>query len=434
MRRLLSLLVLVLAAATVPAQVNLPQVPGLPPAQLPVAPGALLGAADNTLQSAARLPFDLRVEALLRQYPAEVERDPRGAPVLRSVILALSPSPDALARAQAAGFVVQSDETLDALDERIVTLVAPAGRSTRRALAQLRRLDPEGRYDFDHLYIESAAPPQEARDMSVSAAQPLAPAASASLARIGFVDGGIRRDHPALVSLSIESHGCDGRLIPTAHGTAVASLLAGQSPNFSGAAPGASLYAADVYCGDDAPGGRVDEIARALAWLAVQNVTVMNLSFVGPPNLVLEAVIKRVLARSIVVVAAAGNDGPNAKPLYPAAYAGVIAVTAVDARHKALLEAARGPYIAFAAPGADMVAAGIDPEYQPVRGSSFAAPLVAGLIAARIAAAGSGASNAAILDSLALEAEDLGRKGRDNVYGRGLVAASLRVAPVAGIK
>lgn len=433
MRRLLSLLVVLLGAAPLAAQINLPQLPGVPPIAVPVDPGALPGALGSTVGTATRLPRELRVDALLRRYRGELERDPRGAPVVRSVILALSPAPEAIARAQAAGFVVQRDDALDALGERIVTLLAPRGTTTRRALAQLRRMDNLGSYDFDHLYIESAAPAAAEHATSMS---PVTHAVvPVPTARIGLVDSGIRRDHPALATLSIVTSGCDGKSFPSAHGTAVASLLAGQAPDFAGAAPGAAVLAADVYCGDTAPGGRVGEIARALAWLTAQNVSVMNLSIVGPPNVVLEGVIKRVLARSIVVVAAAGNDGPNAKPLYPAAYAGVIAVTAVDARHKALLECARGPYIAFAAPGADMVAAGVDPDYQRVRGSSFAAPLVAGLIASRLASAGAAATAASIVDALALEAQDLGKKGRDPVYGRGLLADALRVPPeTRGIK
>jgi subtilisin family serine protease len=100
----------------------------------------------------------------------------------------------------------------------------------------------------------------------------------------------------------------------------------------------------------------------------------------------------------------------------------VIAVTAVDARHKALLEAARGRHVRFAAPGADMLAAGLTKDYVPVRGTSFAAPLVAGLIAQRIAA---GDTLTGALTTLGQQARDLGRKGRDEVYGEGLLAEEL---------
>ena len=64
-----------------------------------------------------------------------------------------------------------------------------------------------------------------------------------------------------------------------------------------------------------------------------------------------------VVARGCLVVAAVGNDGPAARPLYPAAWPGVVGVTGVDARGRVLAEAERGVQVKFAAPGADMVAA-----------------------------------------------------------------------------
>ena len=73
----------------------------------------------------------------------------------------------------------------------------------------------------------------------------------------------------------------------------------------------------------------------------------------------------------------------------PASYDGVIGVTAVDAKHHVLIEACRGKQVDFAAPGADMQRGGRGrrPDiYVPVRGTSFAAPLVAGLLAADLKA------------------------------------------------
>jgi hypothetical protein len=393
----------------------LPQLPQLPLPQ----PGSVLGAAAGTLESATRTTArelrDLRVRDVLRRYPREVERDPRGAPIMRSVILALSPSPAALQAAQSAGFTVQGDEALPGIGERIVTLVAPPGFSTRRALNQLRRRDPGGRYDFSHLYFESAERRDAASDSPVAVVDVAVPVNP----RIGLVDSGVEREHPALAAVPIERFGCSGRAVPAAHGTAVASLLVGFAPDFHGAAPGARLFAADAWCGDAGPGGRVEDVVRSLGWLVGERVGVINLSLVGPPNVVLEAVIRRVRVEGILVVAAAGNDGPNAPPLYPAAYDGVIAVTGVDSQRRALLEAARGKHVRFAAPGADVLAASPGAKYAPVRGTSFAAPLVAGMLATHLAA---GETSAESLASLAREALDLGRKGRDDVYGEGLVA------------
>ena len=77
-------------------------------------------------------------------------------------------------------------------------------------------------------------------------------------------------------------------------------------------------------------GGSIDAILGALGWMAREHVPVVNISLVGPPNTLLENVTRAMVARGHLLVAAVGNDGPAAKPLYPAAYPGVIGVTGVD--------------------------------------------------------------------------------------------------------
>ncbi len=199
--------------------------------------------------------------------------------------------------------------------------------------------------------------------------------------------------------------------------------MVGHSADFHGAAPGAELYADDVFCGV-ATGGAVDAVAEALAWLVHERVAVINVSLVGPPNVILEAVVRSVISRGFIIVAAVGNDGPAAPPLYPASYPGVVGVTAVDGRRHVLVEAARGPQVRFAAPGADMVAARSPQGFDAVRGTSFAAPLVACMLAAEMREPDPAAAARAI-SALASRAVDLGAHGLDPVYGYGLVAADL---------
>ncbi|MDX2222939.1 MAG: S8 family serine peptidase, partial [Rhodospirillaceae bacterium] len=150
-----------------------------------------------------------------------------------------------------------------------------------------------------------------------------------------------------------------------------------------------------------------------------------NVSLVGPPNRALETIVAGMVSRGFLVVAAVGNDGPAARPLYPASYPGVIGVTGVNAQGRALVEAARGPQVDFAAPGGDMIAADAATSFASVRGTSFAAPIVAGLLAQRLSAPNP--ENAAhAVRELAAQAEDLGARGRDDVYGAGLVGRTLR--------
>ena len=384
----------------------------------------------------------LRIRGLLRTHRTVLEADPRGAPIVRNEVVALSPTPEALDRARASGFAIGRTRTLDGLDVTIVVLQAPPGMSTRRALQSLRDADPDGTYDFNHVYLESGqvgdaadqapasqkSPPRSV--VAVTAREPslrlaaLDGAGEATGVRVGLIDGGVQRAHPVFAGVAIHEHGCVGGGIPSAHGTAVASLLVGQNNEFHGAAPGAELFAADVYCGL-ATGGALDSVAEAFAWMSRQQVPVINISLVGPANALLEQIIRVVTSRGHIVVAAVGNDGPSAPPLFPAAYPQVVAVTGVDAKQRVLLEAGRGKHVDFAAPGANMSAAGVESTFGIVRGTSFASPLVAGLLARHATAVDKEQSDAAIA-SLISRAKDLGAKGIDKIYGNGLVGDDLR--------
>lgn len=405
-----------------PVQLPLPDLPAPLPAPLP----AVLPAANEALQAPVQTLRQARqagIRILLRDNRDILEADPAGAPLRRAELLAFSPSAAALQAATAAGFELLRRQPLDLLGE-VVVLRAPPGTTTRRALAQLRALDAGGSYDYNHLYLQSGAAASAGVHPGIAATP-----ARADGARIGLIDGGIDPAHPALAHAAVTRSGCQDRALPSAHGTAVASLLVGDAPDFHGAAPGAQLFAADVYCGQ-ATGGAVDELAAAFATLLRQRVTVINISLVGPRNAALEQLIRAVQSRGVLIVAAAGNDGPAAKPLYPAAFPGVVAVTAVDAQRRVLPEACRGAHVQFAAPGAAMLAADAHQGYVTVRGTSFAAPLVTGLLAALQLRPG--ADNQAVVQQLAQGAVDLGRRGRDPLYGFGLVGEELRV-PVEGL-
>lgn len=402
--------------------VRLPNVPVLPTDELNRTVNGVLSTADpQQLRELRRL----RVRELLRTNRAGLEADPRGAAILRSEVVALSPSAEALEQARAEGFNVGRTRALEGLDATIVVLQAPAGMSTRRALQRLRQLDPGGVYDFNHVYLDSGAVGEGAADVpATSAADPGPPAKGV---RVGLIDGGVQRNHPVFRDVAIHEHGCAGGGVPSAHGTAVASLLVGHADHFSGAAVGAELFSADVYCGL-ATGGAVDAVADAFAWLSRERVPVINISLVGPANGLLEQVIRLVVARGHIVVAAVGNDGPGAPPLYPAAYPAVVAVTGVDAHRRVLIEACRGKHVDFAAPGADMAAAGLDAEFALVRGTSFAAPIAAGLFARQLLEPDHARAESAVA-ALTSQAVDLGLRGPDKVYGNGLVGDALRPPP-----
>ena len=437
MRRLVSVL-LIAAASSAAAQLHLPQVP----LQLPKIPSApdLTNAPNTVVRGAQNLLdpgnlLDLRRLAIrerLRQHRDVLESDPAGELIVRGEVVVLSPSAAALDAARAAGFTITSERTL-AGGERMTVLRAPQGLATAEALQRLRSLDAEGQYDFNHIYLPAGGVDASPAGSPAPHAPVAQPQAQSGRSKVGLIDGGVDLRHPALRAADIRTSGCNAAQIPSVHGTAVASLLVGRARGFGGAAQGATLYVSDIYCNSPA-GGTAARIVDALMWMAREQVPVINLSLVGPANRMLEGVLRALIARGHVIVAAVGNDGPASPPLYPAAYPDVIAVTAVDVRKQVLPEAVRGPQVVFAAPGADMaVAASGEKGFSRARGTSFAAPLVAGLLAIGYDAERgmqAGTSRRAI-DALIQEARDLGVPGRDPTYGYGLVGEGLRVDPVA---
>ncbi len=353
-----------------------------------------------------------RLRALIQANPRTLEADRAGDPVRRGEVIAISPSEDLLARAQAAGFRILERQSNEALGLATVALAAPRGKSAEEGLRRLRELDPTGQYDLDHLYEPAGA------GLGPSST-PVAPlrGGGLDLAAIGMVDGGVAAS-PAFAQARIEQRGfAPGGPKPTGHGTAVASLMVGDDGPFQGAARGRGLLAADIYGGQEAAGS-ARAVVSALGWLTERRVKVINMSLVGPPNALLERAVAAAQARGILIVAAVGNDGPAAPPSYPASYPGVIAVTGVDLKDRALPEAGRASHLDFAAPGADMAAALPGRGFGDVRGTSFAAPLVtARLSMARAEGPGAVA---------AVDAEALPGKGP---VGRGVVCGACRIDP-----
>jgi hypothetical protein len=393
-------------AQLLPGGPSLPAMPsvggGLPLPDVSRSLDAVEGAASRLtpeLLAAARLD---RLRDLVRSQPRRLDVDDLGQPVVRGEILAVSPDPASLAAARTAGFSVLRTETDPTLGLSVVALAPPRGLDIRKAVVHLRRADPAGSYDYNHVYLDaglaegSAAPP---------------PATGAPIT-VGLLDGGVDARNAAFAGVAVEQRGFAGAGRASSHGTATASLL--------GAGRGGRIRAADVY-GDGKAGGSASTIVAALGWMAASRTPVVNISLVGPPNAALAAGVRAMIARGHLLVAAVGNDGPAAPPLYPASYPGVIAVTGTDARKKPLPEAGRALHLEFSAQGAGLRAAKPGGGTVAVRGSSFAAPIVAGRLARLLPVPDPVAALTAV-DKLTGAAEDLGASGYDPVFGRGFVA------------
>jgi hypothetical protein len=253
--------------------------------------------------------------------------------------------------------------------------------------------------------------------------------------RVGLIDSGVDMEHPEIRgSVLGYLDAIDGLATPHAHGTSMATAIVAHG-ELQGVAPAAGLIVARAFGGPQATSanGKSFQILTALEWLVQQRARIVNLSFAGPQDRLLSKALSGAKGRGVIAVAAAGNGGSRAAPLYPGADPSVIAVTATDAEDKVFSEANRGGYIAVAAPGVDVLTGEPGGRYAFTSGTSIAAAHVSALVALLL-------EKQPELDTdgvrrvLGDSAADLGSRGRDPVYGAGRIdppAALARVLPVA---
>lgn len=410
------LTVAVIPAAAV-AQIGLPALPSVDVGSTLASVDGLARLDHVPIAEVARALADARIARLAdftRRNRTEIEFDDDRNPAIRGILVATGIDAAAIARAETKGYRVYDRQEIAGLDLSFVRFSVPPGLALKAARKTLAKLVPGAEVGVDHIYFPSGA-------TTVSGVTGLSEAlGSVATPSIGMIDGGVA----AGLGLSgvIEQRGfAEGAPRASAHGTAIASLISGRGP-VRGAAPGAGLLAADVY-GTAPTGGSATAIARALGWMAMRRVPVVTISLVGPDNSLLRAAVRAAQGKGILIVAAVGNDGPAAPPAYPASLPGVLAVTGTDVRERVLPEAGRALHIDFAAPASDMKGAAPGGGLTQLRGTSFAAPLVAARLSAHYHEARISGIEPAVR-ALMAEAKDLGKKGTDPVYGNGLVCGS----------
>lgn len=365
----------------------------------------------------------------VRRAPAPVAAPlPQFRPEILTLDLSEADLDDLLGR----GFTLIESSQVPVLGTVLRRLGPPPGMALSTARELVRGLPSGSTADYNHYYRTEGADVACEGPHCLALAQTGWPPASSRSAgcgpelRIGVIDAGINAEHEtfngARLTVRRES---DPELRESAqlHGTSVAALLVGAPGGRSpGLVPDLPLVAIDAFHRDGSD-ERADAFAlvRALGALADEQVRVANLSLAGPPNDVLKASIARLVAEhGMIVVAAAGNGGPNAAPAYPAAYEDVIAVTAVDQADRIYRRAGRGPHIDLAAPGVDLWTAASISGGRPKSGTSFAAPFVTAA-AARLLQQSPELTPAEVTAALRQATQDLGAPGPDPIFGHGLL-------------
>lgn len=232
------------------------------------------------------------------------------------------------------------------------------------------------------------------------------------------------------------------------HGTYMASLIAGHGHGPGGAdgvigvAPAANILSVRVILEDDEPGFRrfnsearyENVVARGIRYAVDKGADVINMSISKDrPTRQERAAIRYAIAKGVVLVAAAGNDGAGRKDApysYPASLPGVISVAAADrALHKASFSN-RNSLVLVAAPGVDVFGAGPGDQYWVGRGTSQATALVSG-VAALIKAKYPKMTPALVAQALTTSARRRTARQYDPGTGFGVVNAAGALAEAA---
>ena len=320
------------------------------------------------------------------------------------------------------GYLFDRVSELEGLGFLLAEVAAPASFDLSATRAGIYEVIGGDRADVDLNHLYTAGVPAE--DSKLAGLPPRAlltlPNDLSDLTlRIGIIDSSVDQAHVAFSQSSITTRRfVDNETPPDFHGTAIASIIASNDPSALGLAPRAELFAAEVFDQTAEQGEFASTVSliKALNWLVTQEVSVVNISLAGPPNRLLETALARVRERGVLAVAAAGNGGPMAQPMYPAAYPQVVAVTATDERGRAFRLANRGEYVDIAAPGVNIRHAQAGGGYAASSGTSYAVPFVT-VAAARLMQSNSEPS--AMLDALYAGTLDIGAPGRDQIYGYG---------------
>lgn len=317
------------------------------------------------------------------------------------------------------GYAVRASNRLGGLDLVMLTLTIPPSTTPAEAIAEVETLFPGSTAGVNHRFeLDDTAPPPDVG----SSASPRRYAdeligwpetGCAAQTVIGLLDGDVDIDDPVLANARIERRRFVEGATDPRHGTAVASLIVGDTRLL-----GPTLRAATVA---DANGGAgVDAMVRGLDWTVSRGATVVNVALSGPYNKILDRGFEAASDRGVSIVAAVGNEGPDHPPRYPAAFADVIAVTAVGADGRVLPQAVRGDHVTLAAPGVDVWVDAGGGRYET--GTSFSTAFVTAALATSADPEGFSAT-------LVGRTLDLSDDGPDPIFGHGLLQVGESCTP-----
>ena len=265
---------------------------------------------------------------------------------------------------------------------------------------------------------------------------------------IAILDTGIDYTHPDLSSNYVDGYDFvnndDDPMDDHGHGTHCAGIIAGtgvkSNYEYIGVAPDANLYAFKVL--DSNGSGNLDTYIAGLEAAVDPNgdgnpsdhVDIISISFgtnkAGSPDDVVSLKADEIVDMGIVVVAAAGNNGPDNNSITsPGCSLKTITVGSIDKNSIISASSSCGPveFNGFSYIKPDIVAPGVGIKstypgggYAIMSGTSMACPHIAGAVALLLQAYPT-IKPAEVKQILKDSSVDLGKIGDDNIYGSGRI-------------
>ena len=323
------------------------------------------------------------------------------------------------------GYTLKKQEKLAGLDLYLLTFDCPPGVDPKDASVELERLQPKSSVGELHKYSLNSS--------TFALSSPATPKTFAnemlgwpdsgcdSRVKIGIIDGGLSQKFIQQTSAKVYNKSFIEKTpsdTAVRHGTSIAAILTDPAR-----LKDVMLYSAAVVDQDENGNDYSSPAAmlKALNWMLLNDVKVVNISLAGPPNKVLETALDVASRKGLVIVAAVGNQGQDSPPQFPAAYNTVLAATAVDVEGDVYDKAVRGNHVDFSAPGVDIYV-NIAGQNRYITGTSIAAPFITAAIASSSDMTDH-KNRDDVVQYFSASATDLGPKGKDRTFGLGLINA-----------
>lgn len=328
------------------------------------------------------------------------------------------------------GIAAASDENGGA---ETAALEVPEGESIEAYMEELERRDdiefvePDYRIELAYKRKDPELATRQYHHKQIDTAAAWKQTKGSKKVVVAVIDDGMDVAHPELKKQFIAPYDAlskkKGTITAGKHGTHVAGLIAASAGNGTwgaGVAPSTKIMPIDVI--DQGGYGYTSDLIHGIEHAIKADVDIINMSLGSYYySEALNGVIQKAHKRDIVIVAAAGNDGTR-NAHYPSSFDNVISVGAVTRTDVSALFSNKGPTIDLTAPGVDVYSTLPSNQFGPLSGTSMATPIVSG-VAALIKANQPSLSNKEIEKRLFSSSDDLGKAGRDDVYGHGRVNA-----------